>query len=453
MCSGGHLVGHIGQSCPKLGHVADRLANETAHDLPPASRSPVLGGRARAHYRHSVFLLPSHQGRPTEDPIFALNREANARKAKGDSIVNATIGAALGDDGALAVLPSVARTVREVEGLAWAGYAPISGSPAYLQAVMDDLLGKGSALRACAVAAATPGGTGALRHALANYLEPGQALLTTSFYWGPYHTLADEAGNTVSTFNMFTPEGAFDVPALDAALANQLATQKRVLFFLNDPCHNPTGYSMSDDEWRTLVACLLSHADKGPITLLVDTAYLAYAAGDAKGFLTHLEPLLGKVALLFAWSASKTFTMYGLRVGAIVACIADEAERRATEAAFSYSCRGNFSNCNAGGMAAITRLLTEPALVAAVTTERNKLKDTLFARVRAFNELAKPKGLKYPRYEGGFFVTVFHPQAKEHAARMREQGVFVVPQPGALRVALCSTPEPSIARLVESLSS
>src|SRR5690606_12757309 len=100
-------------------------------------------------------------------------------------------------------------------------------------------------------------------------------------------------------------------------------------------------------------------------TLLVDMAYFAYAVGDPRAFLKELQPLLGKVGLLFAWSASKTFTHYGLRVGALVACIPDEKERRQTEAALSYSCRGTWSNCSRGGMRAITRLMTDSALAAA----------------------------------------------------------------------------------------
>ncbi len=56
-------------------------------------------------------------------------------------------------------------------------------------------------------------------------------------------------------------------------------------------------------------------AKDGAVTLLVDTAYFAYNPRDPRAFLAHLRPLLGKVGLLFAWSASKTFTHYGLRVG------------------------------------------------------------------------------------------------------------------------------------------
>lgn len=398
-----------------------------------------------------LHLIPSHQGRPSDDPIFALNREATQRKQRGESIVNATVGALLDDDGSLAVLPTAARVVHEVPSVEWATYAPIAGSPDFLRAVMDDLFAGQPELRASAVAAATPGGSGALRHAIANYLEPGQALLTASFFWGPYQTLADEADRKVATFNMFAADGSLDIASLDRALGKLVAEQGRALVFLNDPCNNPTGYSMRAGEWDAVVACIASHAERAPVTLLCDCAYFAYSASDPRAFLSRVKPLLGKAVILFAWSASKTFTHYGLRVGAIVACVADEKERAMTEAALSYSCRGTWSNCSRGGLSAITRLLVDPALRAASDAERDVFKAKLRARVDAFNAHAPAKKLKYPRYEGGFFVTVFHDDAFGKAESMRKDGVFVVPQKGALRVALCSVAERDVARLVDAL--
>jgi aromatic-amino-acid transaminase len=399
-----------------------------------------------------LHLIPSHQSRPSDDPIFALNREATQRRQRGEAIVNATVGALLDDDGSLAVLPTAARAVHEVPAAEWATYAPIAGSPDFLRGVMDDLFAGRPAMRDAAVAVATPGGTGALRHAIANFLEPGQALLTTSYFWGPYQTLADEADRAVATFPMFTEQGGLDVGALDRSLGELVAKQKRALVFLNDPCHNPTGYSMRDAEWRAVVESVAAHAAAAPITLLVDCAYFAYGEGDPRAFLAHLEPLLGKAPVLFAWSASKTFTHYGLRVGALVACIADPKERQMTEAAFSYSCRGTWSNCTRGGQTAVARLLSDEALAGACDAERAALRGKLHARVEAFNRHARERGLRYPRYEGGFFVTVFDERAAERAERMRAAGVYVVPQKGALRVALCSVAERDVPRLVQALA-
>jgi aromatic-amino-acid transaminase len=409
-----------------------------------------------------IHLIPSHQGRPADDPIFALNREATQRRQSGESIVNATVGALLDDDARLAILPTAARAVHEVPAVEWASYAPIAGTPEFLRAVIEDLLGSEPELKRTAVAVATPGGSGALRHAIGNFLEPGQAILTTSWFWGPYQTLCDEADRRLETFETFRPDGALDVEAFDRELGRQLRAQKRALVFLNDPCQNPTGYSMTDDEWRAVVERVEARAAEGPVTLLVDCAYFLFGAGarDPRAFLRLLRPLVqagSRTNLLFAWSASKSFTHYGLRVGALVACVGDPVERAAIESALSYSCRGTWSNCNRGGLSAVTRLLSDPVMARACFAEREALQSLLRARVDAFNHHARERTLPYPRYEGGFFVTVFHPAPREKAQAMREAGVYVVPQVsprggGALRVALCSVAERDVSRLVDALA-
>jgi aromatic-amino-acid transaminase len=400
-----------------------------------------------------LHLIPARHNRPEKDVIFALNAEASRRKQAGESVINATIGSLMNDDGSLAILSTVTQTLREVPAAEWAAYAPIPGLPAFNQAVIDDTFSTEPELRATATAVATPGGTGALRHALMNYLESGQALLTPSFFWGPYQTLCEEHERTLDTFRMFDAQGNLDVAALDQKITEHHASQKRVLLFLNDPCNNPTGYSMTRGEWKQVVEVLLRHADK-PVTLLVDMAYWLYAGeGDPRAFLSELVPLLGKTGLLFAWSGSKSYTHYGLRVGALIACEAEEKNRHATQAALAYACRGTWSNCVRGGLVAVTRLLTERPLALACDTERHALKALLQKRVTAFNAAAQPRALQYPRYEGGFFVTVFHPEAEAQAEKMRHQGVYVVPQKGALRVALCSASENDVPRLVAALAS
>jgi aromatic-amino-acid transaminase len=392
--------------------------------------------------------------RSGDDPIFALNQEATLRASRGESIVNATIGVLLDDDGSLAVLPTAARAVKEVRAEDWAGYAPIAGSPAFLDAVMDDLFSGQPAMRAAAAAVATPGGTGALRHVISTFLEPGQALLTTSYYWGPYETLADEHQRRVQTFEMFDPKSEISrihFEALDRKLGELLAAQGRAVLFINDPCQNPTGYSMNEADWRAMVEVIAKHASRAPIAVVLDAAYSAYAKGGTGTALRALESLLGKALVLVAWSASKTFTHYGLRVGALVALVPDAQERKRIESALGYACRGTWSNCNRGGMTAVTRLLREPALARAVAEERSGLVRLLDGRVAAFNELARPRGLRYPRYDGGFFVTMFVEDAPRAATKMKEHGVFVVPLKNAVRVALCSVAVPNIPRLVDAL--
>src|SRR4051812_15365520 len=112
----------------------------------------------------SRFLVAPE--RPGNDPIFGINQEAIARAATGDKVINASIGVLLHDDGLLAVLPTAARMLRALPIDEFAAYAPISGLGSYLDAIRDDLFRGRPLLRSAAVAVATPGGSGALRHAV-----------------------------------------------------------------------------------------------------------------------------------------------------------------------------------------------------------------------------------------------------------------------------------------------
>jgi aromatic-amino-acid transaminase len=253
---------------------------------------------------------------------------------------------------------------------------------------------------------------------------------------------------------MFDPKSdmsRLNFDALDRKLGEVMAAQGRAVLFVNDPCQNPTGYSMNQDDWRSMVDVIGRHASRGPVAIVLDAAYAAYAKEGMGTALRALESLLGRALVMVAWSASKTFTHYGLRVGALVVLHPDEKERKRLESALGYACRGTWSNCNRGGMTAVTRLLREPALAEAVASERKRLVALLDGRVAAFNELARPRRLRYPRYDGGFFVTIFVEDAPAAGAKMKEDGVFVVPLKGALRVALCSVAVPNIPRLVDSL--
>ena len=395
-------------------------------------------------------LIPASSGRPADDPIFALDAEARRRAAAGESILNATLGALMEDDGNLAVMPAVFEALDRVDRRRAAAYAPISGPPAFVEAVLDDVLGT-TPLRSQAVAVATAGGSGALHHAITNFLERGQALLTTSYFWAPYGIIAADTERSCETFPMFGEDGRFNLDALQTALTEQIERQGRALLVLNFPCHNPTGFTLDAAEWDRLVAILRKAGEGAPVTLLVDLAYARYGAPGWESWIERAMPLTETCTLLVAWSASKAFAQYGARVGALVAVARDEEERRQIASALAFACRATWSNCNHMGMLAVTELLADPAQRARVDSERDRLIQLLRERVERFNREAQAHNLKIPRYEGGFFVAVFSDDPVGQAARMREKGVFVVPLKGALRVALCSTPVENVPRLVAEL--
>ena len=398
----------------------------------------------------SSFLIEDARERPGDDPIFFLNAEAQRRARAGEKIINATLGALVDDDGTLAILPSVGAAIARVKATDAASYAPIAGEPRFLAAVIRDLYANRE-LAKRSVAVATPGGTGALHHAIANFLEPAQALLTTKYYWGPYKTIADHTRRRVETFEMFDASGRFDCNSFSAALERQMAVQKRALVILNSPCHNPTGYSLDGREWAQVCEVLRKAARLGPVSLLVDYAYAHFGSERSRDWLEHVEALGDGVLLLCAWTASKGFAQYGARIGALVASHSDPAERTRIQNALSFSCRGTWSNCNHLGMLAIADLMDSAEASVRVDQERQRLVKLLGARVNAFNTAARAANLNYPRYEGGFFVTVFAKDPQAVAKHMRESGVYVVPIGGAVRIALCSTPVDAVAELVRAL--
>ena len=103
--------------------------------------------------------------------------------------------------------------------------------------------------------------------------------------------------------------------------------QGRVLIILNFPSHNPTGYSLNAAEWSDVTDVLVRASEQVPVTVLMDCAYLKFGGDAIDAWDAALPRLLEATTVLFAWTASKAFTQYGLRVGALIACHRDADER------------------------------------------------------------------------------------------------------------------------------
>jgi aromatic-amino-acid transaminase len=395
-------------------------------------------------------VVGSARDRTGNDPIFIWAGEARSRALAGDDVVNATIGALTQDDGILCTLPTVLETLRRLQTYETAGYAPISGLPAFREAVVHDLFGDGP-LASQAVAVTTPGGTGAVYQAVANFLEQGQKMLVPSFFWGPYREVTAHGGRALDPFPMFADDGSFDIAGMAAGLDRHLATQGRALVVLNFPCHNPTGYTLSDEEWQRVSDVVNDAGARGPVTVLIDAAYMEFGGDAAKSWVEHVPSLMRNATVLVAWTASKSMAQYGARIGAIVGLHRDPDELKQIENAFGYTCRATWSNSNHIGQRAVAELLTDPTLAAQVAVERAEIADLLQTRIDAFNHHASAANLPTPRFDAGFFVAVFTKDQDKTAAAMRELGVYTVPIPGAVRVALCATPTAAIPRLVSAL--
>ena len=382
------------------------------------------------------------------ESIFSLHDEALLRQRRGERIIDATVGVLLDDAGRLAVLPTVATALAELSPLSWAPYAPAAGEADFLNAVKEKAYPP--ELRASALAVATPGATGAVSLAIGMSLEPGETLLTRSLHFTAYADLAAAQGRRLTTFPAFDSAGRFDVAALARRLDAIAARQSRLLIVLNDPCQNPTGYTMSPADWDALAEVVGALARKKSTTILLDAAYADFAPTVWKPPFAVLARLAESADVLTAWSASKSLTAYGLRVGALLALCPGAARRRKLAATMARGCGGRWGNVNRGGMMVIGRVLADPALAGRVLRERRVLITLLNERAHAFRTAAERRGLMFDCREGGFFAcATLQRGAARVAQAMRDRGGFVVPQAQALRFALCALPAAQIPALVD----
>jgi aspartate/tyrosine/aromatic aminotransferase len=394
-------------------------------------------------------LIPTRRSFPADDPIFALNAEAQARKAQGESILNATVGALLDDTGQLVVLDSVMDLWRELGALEVAPYAPIAGDPAFLKVLVQRHWPQ---LDSAGAACATPGGSGALAISLRNLLEPGQTLLTTAPYWGPYATFAAENSVRLATAPWPEAEKPLDGAAWEAALRGLMQAQGRVLLWLNDPCHNPTGRSLSPANRAVLLELLREVAELGPVTLLLDFAYLDYAAdpGAVAAALADYAALgaEGRVLVGASMSLSKSLTLYGVRCGALAFPWSTDP---ALQAALTQSCRGTWSNCAKAPQALLLRLARDGKAQARLAAEHRHWSEVLAARAAALDSEIQAGGMAPLHWEGGFFVTVPCGEPAARSARLKAEGVFTVPLPEGLRVGICGIRAADAPRLAQAL--
>ena len=394
-------------------------------------------------------LIPSRRAFPSDDPIFALNAEAQACKAAGGSVLNATVGALLDDGGQLVVLATVMALWRELGALEVAPYAPIAGDPAFLKALVQR---HWPALTSPGAACATPGGSGALGLSLRNFLERGQSVLTTAPFWGPYATLAAENGMGVATAPWPSPGRPLNAEAWHGAIQRLMKAQGRVLVWLNDPCHNPTGRSLSAADRAVLAGLLREAAALGPVTLLLDFAYLDYTREPAAvaAALADYAALgaEGSVLVGACMSLSKSLTLYGARSGAIAFPWSTDP---ALQAALTQSCRGTWSNCAKAPQALLLRLAADGKAQARLAAEHQHWSDMLADRARALDAALAEARLEPVHWQGGFFVTVPAVTPDAACGRLKAEGVFTVPLPEGLRIGLCGMRAADAPRLAQAL--
>jgi len=392
-------------------------------------------------------MVAKHAKWPAKaDAIFAIAGKAQEaiKKHGKENVTNSTLGALMDDDGKLIAFESVFGTLKNMPSEQISAYAPIAGMPEYLNAVEETFFA-GYKPEAHIRTVATPGGTGALKVAMWNYTEEGDEILTSDWFWSPYTTISEEAGRKISTFKLFSDEGNFNTEDFKKRFKEILEKQDRLMAIINTPAQNPTGYSVSDSEWDEILDFLKEEA-KNPdkkIILLVDTAYIDFAGeeDERRAFFKKFSNLPNNLFVMAAFSTSKGYTMYGLRLGAIIGMSSNEEIADEFRVSALHSGRANWSNGNRGGMAVVSEIYNNKTLLAEYTKEKNEWKGILRKRAEAFVEAAEVVGLELLPYRDGFFVSLPCDKPYEISAALTEKNLFMVPLGKGIRFAVCAVSE------------
>lgn len=390
------------------------------------------------------------KGKSAQDKIFGANAAAVAAAAKygADKVTNATIGAILDENEKLVCLPTIEKVYRGLATNELIAYAPISGLPDYLDKVITAAFGT-SRPEGYIAAVATAGGTGVIHHTIWNYMDAGETALTSDWYWGPYKVLCQDMGRKLDTYKMLDENNKYNLPALKAKVNEILGKQKSLLLMINTPAHNPTGYSLSEEDLQGVID-IIKEATAGTdktVTLLLDVAYIDYAGEkeEVRKIFKKLSNLPDNILSIVAYSMSKGFTLYGQRTGAMIGVSSSKEIIEEFAAINQYTSRATWSNINRPAMKTLANIYSDPELLAATEKERDDYYQMIKARADLFTKEAEECGLPMLPYVAGFFLSIPAKNPDAICDKLHEDNIFAVPLAAGVRIAVCAVPLKKIA--------
>jgi len=293
------------------------------------------------------------------DPILGLNEQfaADTRPQK----VNLGVGVYFDDSGKLPLLACVQAAEQALmQQSAARGYLPIDGLAAYDSAVKNLVFGAGSdVLKTARVATVqTLGGTGGLKVG-ADFLHkiaPQAKVLISEPSWENHRAIFTQAGFAVGSYRYYdAQQRGVD---FDGMLADLRAAASGTVVVLHACCHNPTGCDLSAAQWQQVIAVVQA---RGLVPFL-DMAYQGFSRGIAEDGAVVQQFVAAGLHFFAATSFSKSFSLYGERVGSlsVVASDSDEAARVLSQ--LKTVIRANYSNPPTHGGALVATVLGTPEL-------------------------------------------------------------------------------------------
>jgi aromatic-amino-acid transaminase len=308
------------------------------------------------------------------DPILGLNEAFNADTRAGK--VNLGVGVYLGEDGKIPLLESVRMAeAARLQSPSPRGYIPIDGLAAYDQAVQKLLFGEDSALISTGrlVTAQALGGTGALRLGadLLKRLLPEATVLISDPSWENHRALFEAAGFPVSIYPYYDAgTHGLNFAGMRAAL---LAAAPRTIVVLHACCHNPTGVDLTPAQWKEVVTLVRERN----LVAYLDMAYQGFAEGiESDGAAVRAFATSG-VQCFIASSFSKSFSLYGERVGALTIVTESAEASKRVLSQLKRVIRTNYSNPPTHGGALIAAVLGSAELRQRWETELTGMRERI----------------------------------------------------------------------------
>jgi len=293
------------------------------------------------------------------DPILGMTEAFNAdpNPAK----VNLGVGVYFDEQGKLPILQCVLAAEKQMaEAPKPRGYLPIDGIAAYDRAVQELVFGaESAALRDGRIATVqTLGGTGGLKVGadFLKRLNPQSKVLISDPSWENHRALFLQAGFEVESYPYY--DAATRGIRFDAMLAALQAAAPGSVVVLHACCHNPSGYDLDAAQWAQVVQVLKA---RGLVPFL-DMAYQGFGDGIVEDGAAVQMFLRAGMDFLVATSFSKSFSLYGERVGALSVVCESKDEAARVLSRLKVLIRGNYSNPPTHGAQVVSMVLTTPAL-------------------------------------------------------------------------------------------
>ena len=293
------------------------------------------------------------------DPILGLNEQfavdPNPEK------VNLGVGVYFDEDGKLPLLACVQAAEKTLmDKAAPRGYLPIDGIAAYDSAVKGLIFGTNSAVvqEGRVATVQTLGGTGGLKIG-ADFLKkinPNAKVLISDPSWENHRALFSNAGFLVETY-IYYDAGKRGVN-FDGMLASLKAAVPGTIVVLHACCHNPTGYDITPAQWDQVVEAVRA----GRLIAFLDMAYQGFGHGIAEDGAVIGKFVDAGLNFFVSSSFSKSFSLYGERVGALSVVCSGKEETARVLSQLKITIRTNYSNPPTHGAAVVAAVLNTPEL-------------------------------------------------------------------------------------------